>query len=91
MMMLFSALKLLIEAGMVLFSTPMHYFGMLSQLRAVIDRFYAVDKRIIEKILALVTAASARAKARFGACAFLPCRFIRPKIRPKPRFPVISA
>lgn len=37
----------LIEADMVLFSTPMYYFGMSSQLRAVIDRFYAIDQRIM--------------------------------------------
>lgn len=37
----------LIDANMVLFSTPMYYFGMSSQLRAVIDRFYAIDQRIM--------------------------------------------
>lgn len=37
----------LIEADMVLFATPMYYFGMSSQLRATIDRFYAIDQRIM--------------------------------------------
>lgn len=36
----------LLEADMVVFVTPMYYFGFSSQLKAVIDRFYAVNGRI---------------------------------------------
>ena len=37
----------LMEADMVFFATPMYYFGMSSQIRSVIDRFYAIDQRIM--------------------------------------------
>ena len=37
----------LVESDMVLFASPMYYFGMSSQIRAVIDRFYAIDQRIM--------------------------------------------
>lgn len=36
----------LIEADMVVFATPMYYFGFSSQLKAVIDRFYAINGTI---------------------------------------------
>lgn len=36
----------LVEADMVVFATPMYYFGFSSQLKAVIDRFYALNGRI---------------------------------------------
>lgn len=36
----------LIEADMVVFVTPMYYFGFSSQLKSVIDRFYAINGRI---------------------------------------------
>ncbi|MBD5557222.1 MAG: flavodoxin family protein [Desulfovibrio sp.] len=37
----------LVAADMVLFASPMYYFGMSSQIRSVIDRFYAIDQRIM--------------------------------------------
>lgn len=36
----------LVEADMVVFATPMYYFGFSSQLKAVIDRFYALNGQI---------------------------------------------
>lgn len=37
------------EADMVLFVTPLYFFGMSSQLKTVIDRFYAINWSIREK------------------------------------------
>lgn len=36
----------LVVADMVVFATPMYYFGFSSQLKAVIDRFYALNGQI---------------------------------------------
>lgn len=36
----------IIPADLVAFATPMYYFGMSSQLKAVIDRFYAINGQI---------------------------------------------
>lgn len=36
----------LIAADMVVFATPMYYFGFSSQLKAVIDRFYALNGKL---------------------------------------------
>lgn len=36
----------LIPADMVAFATPMYYFGISSQLKAVIDRFYSINGQI---------------------------------------------
>lgn len=36
----------IIPADVVVFATPMYYFGMSSQLKAVIDRFYAINGKI---------------------------------------------
>lgn len=36
----------IIPADMVVFATPMYYFGISSQLKAVIDRFYAINGKI---------------------------------------------
>ena len=36
----------IIDADMVVFATPMYYFGISSQLKAVIDRFYAINEEI---------------------------------------------
>jgi putative NADPH-quinone reductase len=36
----------IIEASMVVFVTPMYYFGISSQLKKVIDRFYAINGQI---------------------------------------------
>lgn len=38
--------KHITDADMVVFATPMYYFGMSAQLKAVIDRFYAVNGQI---------------------------------------------
>ena len=38
--------KLIIPADMVVFATPMYYFGLSAQLKAVIDRFYAINGQI---------------------------------------------
>lgn len=34
------------DAGCVVFATPMYYFGISAQLKAVIDRFYAINGEI---------------------------------------------
>ena len=36
----------IIDADMVVFATPMYYFGFSAQLKSVIDRFYAVNGQI---------------------------------------------
>lgn len=36
----------IIPADMVVFATPMYYFGISAQLKAVIDRFYAINGKI---------------------------------------------
>lgn len=36
----------LLEADMVVFVTPMYYFGFSAQIKSVIDRFYAINGRI---------------------------------------------
>ena len=36
----------LVEADMVVFATPMYYFGMSAQMKRVIDRFYAINGQI---------------------------------------------
>lgn len=38
--------KHIIKADMVVFATPMYYFGISAQLKAVIDRFYALNGQI---------------------------------------------
>ena len=36
----------IVDAGMVVFATPMYYFGISAQIKAVIDRFYALNGQI---------------------------------------------
>ena len=36
----------IVDADMVVFATPMYYFGISAQLKTVIDRFYAVNGQI---------------------------------------------
>ena len=36
----------IVEADMVVFATPMYYFGMSAQMKRVIDRFYAINGQI---------------------------------------------
>ena len=36
----------IVEADMVVFATPMYYFGMSAQMKRVVDRFYAINGRI---------------------------------------------
>jgi len=38
--------KHIIDADCVVFATPMYYFGISTQLKAVIDRFYAINGQI---------------------------------------------
>lgn len=38
--------KNIVDADMVVFATPMYYFGISAQLKAVIDRFYAINGQI---------------------------------------------
>lgn len=49
----------LLESDMVVFVTPIYYFGMSAQLKMVIDRFYSYTTRLSGKGLkaALITAA----------------------------------
>ena len=56
-----------IDADMVVFATPMYYFGFSAQFKAVIDRFYAINGKIhVHKKAALLMtyADSADRKAR---------------------------
>lgn len=39
----------IIDADMVVFATPMYYFGISAQLKSVIDRFYSINSKIINK------------------------------------------
>ncbi|MBM6781728.1 flavodoxin family protein [Bacteroides mediterraneensis] len=50
----------LIEADMVVFATPMYYFGFSAQMKRVIDRFYAINGQIkgVSKKAALLMAYS---------------------------------
>ena len=36
----------IVDADLVVFVTPMYYFGISAQLKAVIDRFYAINGKI---------------------------------------------
>ncbi|MDO4561025.1 MAG: flavodoxin family protein [bacterium] len=57
----------LVPADVVAFATPMYYFGISAQLKAVIDRFYAVNGDIhVPKraVLMMTYANSAAAEAR---------------------------
>ena len=38
--------KHIVDAGMVVFATPMYYFGISAQIKVVIDRFYAINGSI---------------------------------------------
>lgn len=38
--------KHIVDTGLVAFATPMYYFGISAQIKAVIDRFYAINGRI---------------------------------------------
>lgn len=52
----------LIEADAVVFATPMYYFGMSSQLKTVVDRFYSINDQIKgqkKKVFFLLTYAEA--------------------------------
>lgn len=50
------------DAGAVVFASPMYYFGLSAQLKAVIDRFYAINGRIHipKKAVLLMTYANTR-------------------------------
>ncbi|MBR4673467.1 MAG: flavodoxin family protein [Victivallales bacterium] len=55
--------KHIIDADCVVFATPMYYFGISSQLKAVIDRFYAINGQIHvpKKAVLLMTYANSAA------------------------------
>jgi NAD(P)H-dependent FMN reductase len=38
-----------VDADMVVFASPMHYFGLSAQLKTVLDRFYAINDMITTK------------------------------------------
>lgn len=44
-------LPALLSADLVLLSTPLYYFGFSAQIKAVLDRFYAVNEEVIAKPL----------------------------------------
>ena len=55
----------LIEADMVVFATPMYYFGISAQMKRVIDRFYAINGQIkgtVKKAAFLMTYADTAKK-----------------------------
>lgn len=49
--------RMLLDCDMVVFVTPIYYFGMSAQVKAAIDRFYSVNSSIGSKKAALITAA----------------------------------
>ena len=55
----------LIESDMVVFATPMYYFGISAQMKRVIDRFYAINGQIkghYKKVAFLMTYADTEKK-----------------------------
>lgn len=54
----------IVDADMVVFATPMYYFGFSAQLKTVIDRFYAVNGQIHrpKKAVLLMTYANTAAE-----------------------------
>ena len=59
---------LLRAADMIVFVTPLYYFGMSAQLKCAIDRFYAINDLVAGKKSALIaTCADARADAPMDA------------------------
>lgn len=57
----------IIPADMVVFATPMYYFGISAQLKTVIDRFYAINGQIhIPKKAALLMTYANTAKKQAG-------------------------
>lgn len=52
----------LLDAHLVVFVTPLYYFGISSQLKAVIDRFYAVDKTLSKQPKEAILMATAHNK-----------------------------
>jgi len=46
--------ELLHEADMIVFVTPLYYFGMSAQLKSVIDRFYGINALLAGKKSALM-------------------------------------
>lgn len=58
--------KHIVDADCVVFATPMYYFGVSAQLKAVIDRFYAINGQIHVKkkaVLMMTYANSAASEA----------------------------
>ncbi len=53
----------IVDADVVVFATPMYYFGISAQLKAVIDRFYAINGQIHrpKKAVLLMTYANSAA------------------------------
>ena len=57
----------LVNADLVVFATPMYYFGISAQLKAVIDRFYALNGKIHvpkKAVLLMTYANTAAAEAK---------------------------
>ena len=46
----------LISADMVVFATPLYYLGMSAQIKTVVDRFYAIEPKIMRNKKALLMA-----------------------------------
>ena len=56
--------KNIIDADVVVFATPMYYFGISAQMKTVIDRFYAINEQIHvpKKSVLIMTYADTSAK-----------------------------
>lgn len=54
----------IVDADVVVFASPMYYFGISAQIKAVIDRFYAINSQISKpkKAVLLMTYADTSAK-----------------------------
>ncbi len=50
--------KKLLETDLIVFVTPLYYFGMSAQIKAVIDRFHAINAKIAGKKKTMLLATS---------------------------------
>lgn len=48
----------LIDAELIVFVTPLYYYGMSAQIKAVVDRFHAINSKIAGNKKAMIFAAS---------------------------------
>ncbi len=71
----------LLAADMIVFATPLYYFGMSAQLKRVIDRFYALNELLLSprKAVLLATCGDTEAQAMDALQAHYDalCRYLK--------------